>query len=124
MKVVIIIAVVVAIVFGVVSVFSSTLNPPEYQTKDVGVTGPLALGAISKVNHRVQLWHQPLESFSSVGREKLRAEKLHAGETFKVLNHVTKGSILWVEVQSLDDTDKRGYFKSPADDPVRATRVK
>jgi hypothetical protein len=124
MKAAIIIAVIAAVVFGMVSVFSSTLNPPDYQTKNAGVTGPLELGAVSRADQDVELWEQPLDTYSSKRREQLRAGVLERGQVFVVLNHVPKGSILWVHVRGRDDPTLEGYFKSPPDDPVRATQLK
>ncbi|MHC4473177.1 MAG: hypothetical protein ACYTDY_04480 [Planctomycetota bacterium] len=123
MKAAIIIVVVVAVIFGMVNIFGSALNPPDYQTKDAGITGPIELGAVSRADQDVQLWHQPLDSYSAKRREENRARLLTRGTVFVVLNHVPKGSILWVHVRGRDDPTLEGYFKSPPDDPVRATRV-
>ena len=99
MKAVIIIAIVVGVIFGMVSVFSSTLEDPEYEVKDAGVTGPLGLGAVSKANQTIELWKQPLESYSVKRREELRVGTLEYGDVFVVLNHVPKGDTLWVQVR-------------------------
>ncbi len=123
MKAVIIIAIMAAVVFGMVSVFSSTLGDPEYEVKDHGITGPLALGAVSEAMHDVELWKQPLESYSVKRREQLRAGVLRRGDVFVVLNHVQKGDLLWFHIRGRDDPSLMGYFKSPTDDPVRARQL-
>ena len=123
MKAVIIIAIIAAVVFGMVSAFSSTLGDPEYPVTDKGVTGPLALGAVSEALHAVDLWKQPLESYSVKRRDELRAGVLRRGDVFVVLNHVQKGDLLWFHVRGRDDASLTGYFKSPSDDPVRARRL-
>ena len=105
-------------------------DPPSvvfvYRALEALMDAPLMVLALARpevtVSYR-KLWEQPLESYSVKRREELRAGMLRTGDVFVVLNHVQKGDLLWVHVRSRDDPSLTGFFKSPSDDPVRATKL-
>jgi hypothetical protein len=118
----ILLAVVAAIVVGVVLALKSTLAPAKFDSRSAGVTGPLAVGAVSKAAERIMVWREPRGSISREDRQALLAGILESGDGFRVLNHVP-ADVLWVEIEGLDG-DLRGWVRSPPDEPVHATRIR
>ena len=124
MKAFVIFVVIALVAFGVVKILGGQLGEPDWGTTDVGVTGPLAFGAVSRLNRTEKVWSVARESRSAKDREEIYIGDLHAGEVFKVVNHVQNGSILWVEIVKESEPDFRGFMQSPPRDPVLATLVR
>ena len=123
MKAIVIIAVIIGVSFGVYQVLGGQLGEATWQPHDAGVTGPLALGATSKLERTEKVWKAARNTRSPKDREELYVGSLSAGETFVVINHVQNGPVLWVEIEKTSDRTFRGYMKSPPDDPVMATLI-
>jgi hypothetical protein len=123
MKAAIVVLVIAGIVTGVVLVLGSTLAPAKFDRRSAGVTGPLALGAVSRAEEPIQLWREPRGTITREDRESLLVGTLSKGDVFEVLNHVPN-DILWVEVRSTVNPELRGWLRSPPDEPVRASRLK
>jgi hypothetical protein len=106
-----------------VLVLSSAMGgPAQHSQRAADVTGPLAVGAVSKAKQTIQVWREARGSISAQDRRELLLTVLQPGETFKVLNHIP-GDHLWLEVECRNDPEQRGWMRSLAHEPIRATRV-
>ena len=120
MKAVIILAVVGAAIYGVVTALGSTLGAPEYENQETGVTGALKQGSVSVACMDAKIWREPRSSSTRKDRDRLFVGALRTGDVFKVTKHYIKAQTLWVHIVPRDDPDLSGWIPSPGDDPFMA----
>ena len=122
MKVLIIVVLVAAAVFGVVKVLGSTLAPAEYQNTPTAVRGALARGALSRADRPIPVWTEPRPTSTRKERIEMRVGDLNVGEKFVVVKHFQNGAPLWILIES-QDRDMTGWIVSTPQDPVHASLV-
>jgi len=123
MKVMIILVLCGAAVFGVVKVLGSTLSPAEYQHTKTAVRGALGVSSVSVADQTVPVWKEPRPTSTLIERKKNYIDDLKQGETFVVLKHFQNGAPLWIRIRS-QDRDLEGWIVSRPDDPFHATPAK
>jgi len=122
MKVLIIVVLCGAAVFGVVKVLGSTMSPAEYAHTPTGVRGVLAVNKVSRADQTVPVWSEARPTSSRAERTEMRVGDLREGEVFVVVKHFQNGAPLWVYIRCRD-RDMEGWIVSLPQDPFIASPV-
>jgi len=123
MKVMIVLVLSAAAIFGVVKVLGSTQGEAEYPQFDAGVTGPLEIGAVSQAEQAKLVTKACRRAFTAKDKREITLGELKKGEKFTVLNHFRNGLPLWVYIQSNDRPQLKGWVVSDPEDPFIARKL-
>ena len=114
---------IIGVIVFVVVALGASMKHPGYDDLDLGFTGPMERGAVSRSNQVFQLWPWPRGTTSRKEREEECRGTVHPGEVFEVLNHFRNGQQAWILARKRDEPGVEGWFLCSATDPVRATKL-